>query len=136
MNAFVYSAASLGSGLEVFVSKYIQDYSSTLMRFDEPFGYVTLTDFGEGMGLLQIHSDYGSYSFYWGAMGKRTILEFLANCSAEYVHTKLQSCVNYQSMKIEAKRRLQKFMINCWPDIHAELKAKANCVVEKDVAHE
>ncbi len=106
------------------MSKYIQEYATTLLRFDDPFAYVTLTDFGEGRGLLQLHTDFGSYSYYWGAMGSRSLVEFIAGTNAGYIHTKLQSCVNYQGMRVDAKRRLQEFMIRCWPDIHEELKKR------------
>jgi hypothetical protein len=109
------------------MSKYIQDYETKLLRFDDPFAYVTLTDFSEGRGLLQIHSDYGSYSYFWGAMGKDTkIAQFIASCDAGYIHTKLQSCVTYQGMRVDSKRKLQEFMINCWPDIHARLREVQN----------
>lgn len=108
------------------MSTFIKEYPSTLLRFDAVFAYVTLTDFSPGHGLLQIHSDYGSYSYFWGAMGEnRKIIQFLASCNSSYIHTKLQSCINYQSMKKEAQRRLQEFMINCWPDIHTKIKELA-----------
>lgn len=72
---------------------------------------------------MQLHTDYGTYSYFWGAMGKdRTIAKFLASCDASYIHNKLQSSLNYQSMKREASRRLDKFMIDCWPAIHEKLK--------------
>ncbi len=106
------------------MSKYIQDYQTTLLRFDEPFAYITLTDFAEGRGLLQAHSDWGSYSYYWNAMGG-DLVSFLAGTSASYVHQKLQSTINYMGMKVESKGRLEKFMIQCWPDIHEELKRRA-----------
>ncbi len=106
------------------MSKYISEYATTLLRFDDPFAYVTLTDFGENKGLLQIHSDWGTYSYYWGSMGG-DIISFLADTSASYVHTKLQSTINYMSMKVEARGRLDRFMIQCWPDIHVEIKRRA-----------
>jgi hypothetical protein len=105
------------------MSKYIQDYPSTLMRFDEPFAYVTFTNFDPGQGLMQIHSDWGTYSCFWGAMGKdRTIEQFVADCGADYIHGNLMMCVTYQSMKRDAKSRLDRFMIKCWPAIHEKLK--------------
>jgi len=105
------------------LSKYIQDYSTILLRFDDPFAYVTLTDFAENRGLLQLHTDYGSYSYYWGSMGDN-LINFIARCDAGYIHTKLQSCVNYQGMRFDSKRKLQDFMINCWPAIHEEIKKR------------
>lgn len=105
------------------MSKYIESYSTELMRFDEPFAYIAFTDFSAGRGLMQIHSDWGSYSYYWGAMGEDTpIKKFVASCDAGYIHTKLKSCVNYQDMKKDAQRKLDHFMIQCWPAIHEKLK--------------
>lgn len=104
------------------MSKYIETYSSTLIRFDEPFAYINLTNFGEGRGLMQIHSDWGSYSYYWGSMGD-SIEKFLAKTDASYIHSKLQSCVNYQEMKKDAKAKLARFMIQSWPAVLEHLKA-------------
>lgn len=109
------------------MSKYISDYQTTLLRFDDPFAYVTLTDFGDSKGLIQIHSDWGTWSFFWGAMGG-TIINFIAKCSASYVHTKLQSCPSYQEAKQINKGRLDRFMINCWPDIHEEIKKRSAAI--------
>lgn len=94
-----------------------------MLRFDEPFAYINLTDFGDGRGLLQIHSDYGSYSYYWGAMGEGYSLgKFLAQTDPGYVHTKLQSCMTYQGMKKDQRIWLHKFMIQCWPAVHDQLR--------------
>jgi hypothetical protein len=109
--------------MESEMSKYIQDYATELLRFDDPFAYLTFTDFSEGRGLMQIHSDWGSYSYYWGAMGT-DIKSFVAGCDAGYIHTKLKSCVNYQDMKKDAHRKLDSFMIQCWPAIHEEIKKR------------
>ena len=93
------------------------------MRFDDPFAYVTFTDFSDGRGLLQIHSDFGSYSYFWGAIGADTkIKQFVAGCDAGYIHTKLKSCVIYQDTKVSAQRKLDHFMIQCWPAVHEKIK--------------
>lgn len=88
---------------------------------EHPFAYVTLTDFGEGKGLLQIHSDWGSWSNYWGAMGK-PLREFLVGASDGYVHNKMTGCLYSNHVKKEAFGRLDKFFIQSWPKVLTLLK--------------
>ena len=106
------------------MSKYIDTYKTELLRFDDPFAYLTFTDFGEGRGLMQIHSDWGAYSYYWGSMGS-DIKTFVAGRDAGYIYTKLKSSLNYQDMKVAAHHRLHHFMIECWPAIHEKIKELA-----------
>lgn len=114
------------------MSTYHSTYKSILLRFDDPFAYITLTDFEKGRGLLQIHSDWGTYSYYWGSMGEDDILNFLARTSPSYVHEKLQSCLNYMDMKKDARVRLDRFMIKSWPAIHECLKLESSAMtIEK-----
>ncbi len=83
-----------------------------------------IKDDGDGKGLMQIHSDWGEYGYYWGAMSS-DIVSFLAGTSASYVHGKLRTSANCMGMKKEYLVRLDRFMINSWPAIHAELIKRA-----------
>jgi len=85
---------------------------------DHPYAYANVTNFGDGRGLLQIYSDWGTYSFYWGSMGG-TIEAFLSECNDSYVHTKLKSSLNNQGIKKEYQGRLGRFMTDCWPRLKA-----------------
>ena len=80
-----------------------------------PFAYATLADFGPGQGLLQIHSDWGTYSYYWGSMGERSLREFLLDTSPSYVEGKLSSNMHSMGMKKQSFIRLARFMSQCWP---------------------
>lgn len=88
---------------------------------EHPFAYATLTDFGPGQGLLQIHSDWGTYSNFWGSMGERTIAEFVVETSPSYLEQKLTYQMNYMGVKKEAFGRLTKFMAQCWPRLKDEI---------------
>lgn len=91
---------------------------------DHPFAYATLTDLGPSQGLIQIHSDWGTYSNFWSGMGKETtVAEFVIGLSPGYLETKLTWQMNYMGCKKEAYRRLTKFMAQCWPRLK-ELIAK------------
>jgi hypothetical protein len=94
---------------------------------EHPFAYATLTDFGPGQGLIQIHSDWGTYSNFWSSIGKdRKIAEFVIGLSPSYLETKLTWQMNYMGCKKEAYARLTKFMAQCWPRLKE--------LIEKDVA--
>lgn len=43
-----------------------------------------LEDLGEGKGQIMINSDYGTWTYYWGAMDKG-IREFLIGCDTSYL---------------------------------------------------
>jgi len=90
--------------------------SRTYLFKQHPFFYVTVTDFGKGMGLLQIFSDWGVFGHYWNAMGENTTIEqFLADSDDSYVKSKLLSWMNYTGVKKEGHEKLTKFMAQCWP---------------------
>ncbi len=74
---------------------------------------------------MQIHSDWGAYSHYWGSMGDGGLVKFLADTSMAYVHGKLRSSANMMGMKKEYHVRMDRFMITSWPAIHEELKRRA-----------
>lgn len=81
-----------------------------------PFAYATLTDFGDGKGLLQIYSDWGNYASFWGAIGKdNTIADFLLSCSSDYIENNLSSSIAQSRLKKDGYGRLTKFMAHCWP---------------------
>jgi hypothetical protein len=89
-----------------------------------PFVYATLTDFEKGKGLLQIHSDWGTYSYFWGAMGERTIREFLLSASESYIENKLSHQLHMMGFKKESFIRLTKFMATCWPRVREMLSGQ------------
>lgn len=93
---------------------------------EHPFVYATLIEFkdheGKNAGLLQIHSDWGTYSNYWGALGDQTIEEFLIGCSPAYVENKLTAQMNFMGVKQIAYQRLTKFMAQCWPRVVEMMK--------------
>lgn len=101
------------------IKKYYE--AKVYCKHSHPFAYMTLTDFGYGKGLLQIHSDWGTYSYYWGSMGCN-IKDFLLETSPSYIHQKLQSCLIYQDTKKDSQRKLDRFMIHCWPELIEILK--------------
>ena len=96
--------------------------SKMYLVHDHPFAYATLTDFKPGHGLLQIHSDWGTYSMYWGAIGQdTTIAQFVTKVSESYIETKLQGQMHYMGCKKEAYGKLTKFMAQCWPRLKSEI---------------
>ena len=50
-----------------------------------------LQDLGSGRGRLIVECYGAAWSCYWGAMGDRSLREFLIECSAEYLETALHS---------------------------------------------
>jgi hypothetical protein len=98
--------------------------SKTYLYRDHPYFYATLTDLEPGMGLLQIHSDWGTYSYFWPGMGDDTLAEFLASTEPSYVETKLSSMLGFMGMRKEAYSRLTKFMAQCWPRLMDTLRAE------------
>lgn len=90
--------------------------SKTYLFQDHPFFYVTLTDFSPGVGLMQIHSDWGNYSYLWTAMGQDTLIkDFVVNCDSSYIENKLSHGMHYLGVKKEGYKLLTKFMAHCWP---------------------
>lgn len=53
---------------------------------------VVLQDFGKERGQLIIECFGCAWSAYWGAMGERTLAEFVSTCSTEYIANKLWDC--------------------------------------------
>lgn len=88
---------------------------------DHPFVYATLTDLQPGMGMIQIHSDWGQYTAFWAAMGDRTVAEFVTQASSEYIQGCFRERLNYMGMKAVAKERAVYFMAHCWPRIREEI---------------
>lgn len=107
--------------MEQFSSHYP---SKTFCKHSSPFAYATLTEFERGKGLLQIHSDWGSYSFYWGGMGQ-SLPAFLADASPGYIENKLSTTMHSMGFKKEAFAKLTKFMAQCWPDLKELFKEEA-----------
>lgn len=50
---------------------------------------VVLQDVGPGCGRLVVECFGSAWSSYWGAMGDRTLLEFLADCHPGYIAGKM-----------------------------------------------
>jgi hypothetical protein len=50
---------------------------------------VYLEDFGPGQGRIVIEQFGDAWSYYWGAMGKRTMLQFFEECDDDYLIQKL-----------------------------------------------
>lgn len=97
--------------------------SKTYCVHSHPFAYATLTDFSPGKGMLQIHSDWGTYSSFWGAIGNdRKIAQFLLDCDSSYVEKNLAYNITNSGMKKEGHIRLMKFMSHCWPKLIEEFK--------------
>lgn len=95
---------------------------------EHPFAYATLTDFEPGKGLLQVHSDWGTYSHFWGSIGDGTIEQFVIDLSPAYLEGKLRYQMQYMGCKKEAYQRLTKFMAQCWPRLQK--------TIERQLAHE
>lgn len=90
--------------------------SKTYLVRDHPFAYATCTNFGDGMGLLQIHSDWGAFSAFWPAMGEgETVEKFVAESEMSYIRGCLIRGLNFQYFKRGAEEQLNRFMIECWP---------------------
>lgn len=106
--------------------------SKMIALHDHPFVYATLTDFQPGKGLLQIHSDWGMYSAFWGSMGKSTLAQFLLSCNSSYIEKNFHYQMNYLGVKKEGFGRLTKFMAHCWPRIKEELLLDEN-ISEKTI---
>lgn len=96
--------------------------SGKVIMVHGPFAYATLIDFKQGVGLLQIYSDWGTYSSFWGAMGNRTLAQFLAAADSQYIETNLAHGLHQMGFKQSAFVRLSKFMAHCWPRILEEIK--------------
>lgn len=110
-------------------------YTSRTYCFnDHPYAYATFTDLAPGQGLVQIHSDWGVFHSYWGAIGKdRTIEEFMLGCDVGYITHNFEYWLRFGNVKQTGFRLLYKFMLECWPklrEIIAEEWRKENCGVE------
>lgn len=102
------------------MSKYVEQYPSVLLRFEDPFAYISLTDFGNGIGLIQIYSECGSYTYKFNGMDSG-IVKFLSGCTASYIHSKLKECITYKDKKVINKHKLDLFIIRSWPSIREKL---------------
>lgn len=92
--------------------------SRTYLQRGYPFSYASITNFGDGMGLLQIHSDWGPYTAFWAAIGKdATLEEFLLECDPSYLRKNLLTWLNFMGLKKEGERNLDRFLIECWPKL-------------------
>lgn len=98
--------------------------AKTYCVHDNPYVYASCTNFEPGKGMIVIHSDWGTYSSYWGSMGGRTIEEFLLDVSSDYVEKNLMYKMNYMGVKKEAFVRLTKFMAHCWPKLREVIKTE------------
>lgn len=96
--------------------------SKMYCKHSHPYAYATLTDFNKGQGLIQIHSDWGTYSHFWGSMGSDTIAEFLMGVSPSYLEGKLTFNMNQMGVKRASFGRLTKFMAQCWPELRDIIK--------------
>jgi hypothetical protein len=46
---------------------------------------IIFRDTGPGVGSMVVHTDQGTYSSHWNAMGKSTVEEFVREVSADYL---------------------------------------------------
>ena len=100
-------------------------YKQTLYCIHSPFfAYAACTTFGNGCGLIQIHSDYGTYSNMWNAIGEGSLEEFVLGIDQGYFRTKLRTQLNYMGMKKENEKKLDSFIINCWPKLKEVIRAE------------
>jgi hypothetical protein len=67
---------------------------------------VYLIDHGEGRGGFIAASYDMAWTAYFGGMGERTVLQFVASCSAEYLANKMRGQFNVRS-KLHEKYREQ-----------------------------
>lgn len=65
---------------------------------------VFLEDYAPGMGCLTIASSEGAWSYFWGAMGDETIMQFIHEAEVEYLIMKLVSSQNPLSTARHLKR--------------------------------
>ena len=92
--------------------------SKTYYSSSHPYAYATFTDLAPGKGLLQIHSDWGVFHSYWGAMGQTTTIEdFVLQCDSAYITRNLEWWMRFGRVKKEGFTLLHKFMIECWPKL-------------------
>lgn len=109
--------------MDLYKNKYeTRAISRMYLNHEHPFAYATITDFRNGSGLLQIHSDWGTYSNFWNSPGYEKLEEFLISSDAGYIETKLQWQMNFMGVKKEAFGKLTKFMAQCWPKLCDEFK--------------
>lgn len=80
---------------------------SALRRYDLPsvrhegWAIVVIDD----AGYFSAVSDYGNYAYYWGAMGVRTLREFLASCDGSYVLGKISPGYEFDERETERAAR-------------------------------
>jgi hypothetical protein len=91
--------------------------AKTYLSRKHPFAYATITNFEKGQGLLVIHSDWGTYSAYWPAIGDQTLEEFILGCEPSYLEGCLRRGLHFLQVKKEGFRCLDKFIIECWPNL-------------------
>lgn len=66
-----------------FTKKNVEIYK---LRGNHTWGDFVLEDLGDGKGQILINSDYGTWAYYWGAMGAgKGIREFLIGCDVHYL---------------------------------------------------
>lgn len=87
-----------------------------------PFVYASLCDIKPGMGMIQVHSDWGYYCSFWAGMGDRTIAEFVTQMDAGYIQRNFRERMGYMGFKKCSEGRLAQFMIECWPRLREEIK--------------
>ena len=90
---------------------------------EHPYVYASLCDIKPGMGMIQIHSDWGYYCSFWGGMGSHTIAQFVTGCDAGYIMRCFSERMMFMRPKKDADGLLHHFMIECWPRLVAEIKA-------------
>lgn len=95
--------------------------SKTYLVIENPFAYLTAVNFEPGKGMIQIHSDWGTYSAFWGGMGNKTVEQFILSCDSYYIENNLKYQMGFMGCKKEAYVRLTKFMAHCWPKLTLEI---------------
>jgi hypothetical protein len=62
---------------------------------------VVMQDLGPGVGRLLVECYGDAWSGYWGAMGERSIEQFVLSCSADYIGGKMLGAQHKRSKQSE-----------------------------------
>lgn len=89
---------------------------------EDPYCVVTLVNVSPGKGFIQVASDWGDYTAYWGAMGSRSVGQFVTQMNSAYIEGSFRERLYYMPPKQSALIRLTKFMAHCWPTVVERIK--------------
>ena len=110
--------------------------SRTYSKKGNNYAYATFTDFSHGEGLLQIHSDFGIYHSDWGATGAKYLEEFVLSSDVGYLINNFSYWQRYMGCKKTHMGLLDKFIINCWPELREIIKAEFEAFKHTEVENE